>query len=141
MDWVGIGITVFGLAFLVLVILLIKPLRNLTGTLDNLKKTTASLPNQVEGVTTQATEAVQQGNEAINNVNQQMRELNPLFVIIGNMGRTLNALSSYILDVVSKVNTSTTPLTDRLLKREHMEALLSFATLGYVVFQKKDGEK
>jgi uncharacterized protein YoxC len=138
MDWVGIGVTVIGVAFLALVVLLIKPLRNLTGVLDNLKKTTAALPNQVEGVTTKATEAIQQGNEMLNDVNGKMNELNPLFAIIGNIGRTLNALSSYILDVVSKVNTSTTPLLDRILRREHMEALMSFATLGYLAFQKKE---
>ncbi|GAB3795607.1 hypothetical protein GCM10028868_14530 [Virgibacillus kimchii] len=141
MDWVGIGITLLGAAFFVLVILLIKPLRNLSGTLDNLKETTASLPNQVEGLTGQATEAIQQGNKTLNDVNRQVKELNPLFEIIGNIGRTLKTISSYILDVVSKVNTSTTPLMSKLLKREHMEALLSFATLGYMLFQKKDGEK
>jgi|SRR5690625_1121834 len=138
MDWVGIGVTVIGAAFLVLVILLIKPLRNLAGVFDNLKNTTAALPNQVEGVTAKATEAIQQGNEILHDVNEKVKELNPLFAIIGNIGRTLNALSSYILDVVSKVNTSTTPLLDRMLKREHMEALMSFATLGYLVFQKKE---
>ncbi|MFA1822942.1 DUF948 domain-containing protein [Virgibacillus oceani] len=137
MDWVGIGVTVIGVAFLALVILLIKPLRNLTGVLANLKKTTATLPNQVGAVMTKAAEAIQQGKEMASEVNGKMKELNPLFAIIGNIGRTLNALSSYILNVVSKVNTSTTPLMDRMLKREHMEALLSFATLGYLVFQKK----
>jgi uncharacterized protein YoxC len=137
MDWLGIGITLLGAAFLVLVILLIKPLRSLTGTLDNLKKTTASLPEQVEGATSQATEVIQQGNETLNDVNRKMNELNPLFAIIGNIGRTLNTLSSYIVDVVSKVNMSTTPLLDKLMKREHMEAILSVATLGYVLFQKK----
>lgn len=137
MDWLGIGITLLGTAFLVLVILLIKPLRSLTGTLDNLKKTTASLPEQVEGATSQATEVIQQGNETLNDVNRKMNELNPLFAIIGNIGRTLNTLSSYIVDVVSKVNTSTAPLLDKLMKREHMEAILSVATLGYVLLQKK----
>lgn len=138
MDWLGIGITVIGAALLVLVILLIKPLRNLTGTLDNLKKTTAALPQQVEGMTAQVIDTIQQGNETVHDVNRQMKELNPLFEIIGNIGRTLNTLSSYILDVVSKVNTSTTPLMDKLLKREHMEALLSFVTLGFFLFQKKN---
>jgi uncharacterized protein YoxC len=141
MDWVGIGVTLLGVAFFVLVVLLIKPLRTLSGTLDNLKETTSTLPEQVNSVTEKATETIQQGNETLHEVNRQMNEINPFFAIIGNIGRTLHAFSSYILDVVSKVNTSTTPLINRLLKREHMEALLSFITVGYVLSQRQNQKK
>ena len=51
MDWLGIGVLLLGIAFFVLVIFLIKPLKKLFNVLENMEETTNQLPDSFGKIT------------------------------------------------------------------------------------------
>src|SRR5690606_18606955 len=88
MDWLGGGVFIIGLAFLVLVSILVKPLSKLSAVLESTQQTTDRLPKLLDDGATQAHEAFQQVNTTLENVNQQIHTVQPLFQIIGDVGQT-----------------------------------------------------
>ncbi|PAV27856.1 hypothetical protein CIL05_19435 [Virgibacillus profundi] len=135
MDWLGIGVLVIGVALLVLVILLIKPLNKLAGVFANLQKTTDELPQTVVDVTSQAKEAIGAGTDTLKQINTQLKELSPLFYIVGDVGRATNQMSSSMVDAVTKMESKTTAAND-LTHRKNLEGLYGALTLGFFIFQK-----
>lgn len=94
MDWLGIGVFIIGLAFLVLVIVLIKPLLKLAGVLESTRQTTDQLPKLLDDGATQAYEVFQQVNTTLENVNEQINTVQPLFQIIGDVGESSRQYTS-----------------------------------------------
>lgn len=135
MVWIGIGVLVIGIAFFAFVILLIKPINKLTGVLSSLQKTTDALPEQMMEVTTQAKEAINAGKDTLQQVNDQVKELSPLFYIVGDAGRATNHLSTSMVDAVMKLKTSTTEASE-FTERYKLEGFYGALTLGYFIFQK-----
>jgi uncharacterized protein YoxC len=139
MDWLGIGVTVIGVAFLVLVIVLIKPLNKLAGVLGGLQKTTDNLPTQVEDMMSQAKDAMQSGNDTLSQINTQIKELSPIFHTIGDAGRATNHLSASIADKVMNVKTDTAEGRSFITKHD-LEGLYGLGTLIYYIVQKRKSE-
>ena len=65
MGLLEIGVLIIGIAFAVLVLFLIKPIKKLTDVLEDLKKTTEKLPESFIKVTEQTTVLLQEGNKTI----------------------------------------------------------------------------
>lgn len=128
MDWLGIGVTVIGVAFLVLVIVLIKPLNKLAGVLGGLQTTTDNLPTQVDEMMSQAKDALQTGNDTLSQINTQIKELSPIFHTIGDAGRATNHLSTSIADKVMNVKTDTAEGRSFITKHD-LEGLYGLGTL------------
>ncbi|GAA0597272.1 hypothetical protein GCM10009001_11840 [Virgibacillus siamensis] len=135
MDWIGIGVIIIGLAFLALVVFLIKPLKNLTELFASLQKTTDELPNQVADITSETTSAISAGKDALKQVNNQMNELSPLFQLIGDMGTTTRGLSSSLIKVNATMREQLE--TDSVIKRNNLEWIYGIMTLGYCIFQRQ----
>lgn len=135
MDWLGLGILIIGLAFLALVVLLIKPLKNLSELFSSLQKTTDELPAQVADVTSEATTAISAGKKAVDQLHEQMKELSPIFDIIGNIGDSTSKLSSSLLTITAKMKENTPKGT--VMERYHLEGLYGAAALGYCLFQRQ----
>ncbi|GAB3069791.1 DUF948 domain-containing protein [Virgibacillus ainsalahensis] len=137
MDWLGIGVLVIGVAFLVLVLLLIKPLNKLSGVFGNLQKTTDDLPQTVNDITSQTKEALGAGVDTLYQVNNQVKELSPLFYIVGDAGRATNHLSTSMVNAVTKMETKTQDASD-LTHYKNLEGIYGALTLGYMLFQKRN---
>lgn len=135
MIWLGIGIIIVGIAFFALVFLLIKPLNKLAGVLSSLQKTTDGLPQSMNEITTQVKETLGAGKDTLQQVNIQVKELSPIFYIVGDAGRATNQLSSSMVDAVMKMKDSTTEASD-FTERNKLEGLYGALTLGYFIFQK-----
>lgn len=135
MDWIGIGIIIIGLAFLALVVFMIKPLKNLTELFASLRKTTDELPDQVADITGETTDAIISGKDAIKQVNHQMNELNPLFKLIHDMVHTIRGLSSSLIQVNATMREKAA--NDSAIKRHNLEWIYGIMTLGYCIFQRK----
>ena len=136
MDWMGIGVLVIGIAFAVLVVILIKPLKNLGDVMENLKQTTEKLPNVMDDVTGQAQLVLNTSNETIGNVNQQVNEITPLFKIVGDTGEAARSLTQSAL---SKTNTlkDTTGNAANLTRREKYQGLYGFLSFLFYLQQNK----
>ncbi|WP_100012733.1 DUF948 domain-containing protein [Lentibacillus sediminis] len=137
MDWLGIGVIVIGVAFLGLVVLLVKPLNNLAGVLSNLQKTTDDLPQQVTDITTQTKDVMNTSKDTLNSLNNQVKELSPLFYIVGDAGRAANHVSASMADAVTKMETRTQNASD-LTHRKNLEGVYGALTLGYFLYQKRN---
>ncbi|MFC3040882.1 DUF948 domain-containing protein [Virgibacillus xinjiangensis] len=137
MDWLGIGVIIIGVAFLVLVILLIKPLNKLSGVLGNLQKTTDDLPETVTDITAQAREALSTSTDTLHQVNNQVKELSPIFYIVGDAGRATSQLSNSMVNAVGKMEVKAQEASD-FAYRKNLEGIYGALTLGYILFQKRN---
>ncbi len=140
MMWVGIGIVVIGIAFFILVLLLIAPLNNLAELLLSLRKTTDKLPEDVDQMVGQATEILKTSNQTLQDVNEKLHTLSPLFYIANDIGEASHKLASTLTDA-SKTFQENTAETKQLIQRENLEGLYGGATLGYLLWKNKQKRK
>lgn len=137
MDWMGIGVLVIGIAFAVLVVILIKPIKKLGDVMENLKQTTEKLPHVMDDVTGQAQLVLNTSNETIGNVNQQVNEITPLFKIVGDTGEAARSLTQSAL---SKSNTlkENTANAANLTRRERYQGVYGFLAFLFYLQQNKE---
>jgi len=133
MVWVGIGLIIIGIAFLALVGILIKPLTKASAVLNDVKETTKDLPETVNGVTAQVNEALHTGVDTLQQINLQLKELTPIFYLVGDVGRATQQLSSNMVNVVEDFEEKEPP---SLASRKNLEGLYGAVTLGMMIFQK-----
>ncbi|MDW0109451.1 DUF948 domain-containing protein [Sporosarcina aquimarina] len=136
MDWLGIGVLVIGVAFAVLVVVLIKPLKKLGDVMENLKQTTDKLPAVMDDVTGQAQLVLNTSNETIGNVNQQVNEVTPLFKIVGDTGEAARSLTQSALQKSNSLKTTTTDAAN-LTRREKYQGLYGFLSFLFYLQQNK----
>ena len=94
MVWIGIGLIIIGIALLGLVGIMIKPMMKAASVLSDVKKTTSTLPETVGGMTEQVNEALHTGVDMLQLINTQLKELTPIFYLVGDVGRATKQLSS-----------------------------------------------
>jgi len=128
MDWLGIGVLLIGIAFLVLVFFLMKPLNKLAIVLENVQRTTEQLPTTLTEISGQATTILHTSNETIGNVNDQIKKVNPLLCIVEDVGVSARGLSSAVLDktMTLKANTAQANEFSQREKYKGIYGLLSF---------------
>ncbi|MFU0790819.1 MAG: DUF948 domain-containing protein [Virgibacillus proomii] len=134
MDWLGIGVTIIGIALFVLVILLIKPLLKLAGVLRNLQNTTSKLPEQVEELTDQAKDTLHMGNKTLHEVNKQVKELTPIFHMVGDATRAANSISASMTNAIMQVRNSKSE-GNAFTSKNHLEGIYGLVTLAYFIMQ------
>ena len=135
MDWLGIGVLIIGIALLILVILLIRPLNKLAGALDNLQKTTDDFPKTLTDITGQATTILNSGNQTIENVNNQVKEFQPLFKIIGDVGEASQQLTAKALDKTMSLKENTSAANE-FSQHKQYEGLFGLASVLFYLSQK-----
>ncbi|WP_438318618.1 DUF948 domain-containing protein [Sporosarcina sp. FA9] len=137
MDWLGIGVLIIGIAFMILVFLLIKPLMKLTTVLESLQKTTDQLPSMLSDVTGQASEVFQKGNETLVNVNNQVKEINPLFQIVQDAGEASRDFSEMALEKTFALKKNTSEAKE-FTQRKRFQGLYGLLAFVYYLSQKKE---
>lgn len=137
MDWLGIGVLLIGIALLVLVIVLIKPLSKLTEVLQSVKKTTDLLPETVYDVTENTTEVMRTSNATIANVNDKVSEIGPVFHLVGDIGEASRVITSNTLNRTMGFKEQTVA-ADAFAKRKKYEGLYGLLTLIFMLTNNKD---
>lgn len=136
MGLLEIGVLIIGIAFMVLVLFLIKPIKKLTDVLENLKKTTEKLPESFVTITDQTTSVLQEGNKTIENVNDQVKELRPIFEIVGDVGEASQELTNNTLQKAIAFKKRTSEAVE-FTNRKQYEGLFGFLSLIYYLSQNK----
>ncbi|NYF25444.1 DUF948 domain-containing protein [Sporosarcina sp. JAI121] len=131
MDWLGIGVLIIGIAFAVLVIFLLKPIKKLSDVLASLQQTTDLLPEVLDDVTHQASDILQTSNATLGNVNEQVNEISPLFHIVGDAGEASRKLTSAALDKTNTLKEQTGSAKE-FVRREKYEGI--YGLLSFVFF-------
>lgn len=140
MDWLDLGILIIGVAFLLLVIVLIKPLSKLAILLTSVQKTTDHLPEKVSNITTEATTVLKTSNETIAGVHQKMNDMNPVFHIIRDVGEASRQLTSTAVEKTIAFKQQTSDAKD-FTDRKKYEGLYGLLSLLFYFSQKKDALK
>ncbi|WP_245831860.1 DUF948 domain-containing protein [Oceanobacillus senegalensis] len=135
MLWLGIGVLVIGVALLLLTFVLIKPLLKLSGVLGSLQKTTDTLPKAVEGITTQTKEVIGTGTQTLNQINAQVKELSPMFNIVGDIGRATNQLSSSIVQKMEHLKEKTVT-SKEVSTSKNLKGFYGLIALVYLLLKK-----
>ncbi|HLR10317.1 MAG TPA: DUF948 domain-containing protein [Sporosarcina sp.] len=86
MTIVGVGLTIIGVALLVLSFILIKPLNKLALVLDDVKKTTSTLPEKVDDSANEANAMLKNVNVTLETVNEQLSTVNPILKMVEDVG-------------------------------------------------------
>lgn len=133
MIWVGIGLIIIGIALLALVGILIKPLHKVATVLSDVRKTTKDLPETVHDISSQANEALDTGVDTLQQINTQLKELTPIFYLVGDVGRATQQLSSNMVTIVEDFEDRE---TESFATRRNLEGFYGAFTLGAMIFKK-----
>lgn len=137
MDWLGIGVLIIGLAFLLLVIVLIKPLSKITVVLNSLQKTTDTLPRTLTTLTEQTTTIMRTSNKTIENVNEKVTEISPVFKLVGDIGEASRVVTAKALDKTEAFKQQTSD-TKALTQRKKYEGLYGLLSLIFILSKNKE---
>ena len=137
MDWLGIGVLLLGIAFMVLVIMLIKPLKKISILLENVEKTTKQLPDSFVSITDQTISILKEGNDTIINVNNQVKELRPIFEIVNGIGVASQELTKDALEKTMALKQKTNQAASFTHQKQY-EGLFGLLSLFYYISQKKN---
>jgi uncharacterized protein YoxC len=138
MTWVGIGLIIIGLGLLALVGIAIKPLNKAATVLSDLRNTTKDLPETVNDISSKANVALDKGVDTLQEVNTQLKELTPIFYLVGDVGRATQHLSSNMVTVVEDFEEKE---TESFASRKNLEGLYGAITLGIIIVQKMNQYK
>jgi len=136
MLWLGIGVTVIGVALLIISIILIKPLGKVSNLLDSLKVTTDKLPDTIDNVTSQATDVLHTTNSTINDVNGKVAELTPVFEILGDAGRASQKISLTAVEATDALKTNVIE-GKHVNDKESLNGFYGLLSLGYYLYEKR----
>ena len=136
MGLLEIGVLIIGVAFAVLVLFLIKPIKKMTDVLEDLKKTTEKLPESFVKITEQTTAVLQEGNKTIEQVNVQVKELRPIFEIVGNVGEASQELTNSTLKKTIALKQRTSDAVE-FSHRKQYEGLFGLLSMIYYLSENK----
>lgn len=136
MTWLGLGILIIGIAFFVLVILLIGPLNNLGDVLSGLQETTEKLPDDVGKIFEQTNGVFKQANDALYDVNEKLHTLSPLFSTVNDIGQASHNLSSTLTRTGYTFKENALEAKQRI-QRENLEGIYESITLAYYFLQSR----
>ena len=140
MDLVGISVLIIAIAFVVLVIFLIRALNNLSNVLSGVNETVEKLPDQLDEVMKETGTVIHNSNDTLADVNEKLRALNPLFYILGDAGEASRKLSSSLVDVTKSMKQNTEEGKEKVDKRD-LGGIYGVASLAYFLFQKRKALK
>ncbi|MBO0589289.1 DUF948 domain-containing protein [Sporosarcina sp. E16_8] len=136
MDWLGIGVLIIGIVFAILVIILLKPINKLASLLDSLQQTTDRLPEVLDDVSSQASTVLQSSNATLGNVNGQVREISPLFHVIGDAGKEAEKFTSAVLVKTATLKQQTVGAKEFVTSKKY-EGLFGLLSFLFFLFQKR----
>jgi|SRR5699024_3569364 len=103
MTLVGVGVLIIGIAILILAIFISHTLLNLANVLGSVNKTVEDLPSQLDGILEETGNMLGETNHTLADVNEKMRQLTPLFYVVGDVGNMTRSFSSSMKDATESV--------------------------------------
>lgn len=140
MDWLGIGVLIIGVAFAVLVVILIKPINKLADVLEGVKQTTDRLPETIDDLTGQTKEVMRTTNSTIETLNGQLKEFNPLLHTIGDVGGTVRQKTLAALGKTNTIKVQTEHAAE-FTKQEKYEGIYGLLSFYYFLTSRKKNRK
>lgn len=137
----GIGCVLIGIGLLAIAGILFKLSPKINRSLDNMQKTTETLPEKMDGITSQVTDILGTGADTLHEVNKQIKELSPLFYLVGDAGRATRQLAASVLKTANDVQEKAAK-ADLMIANKNLQGIYGLATIGYVLINgRKNGQQ
>jgi uncharacterized protein YoxC len=136
MTLTGVGVLLIGVAFLIIAIFIAHALQNLAGVLKGVEETVERLPDQMDTIVKETGELMNESNRTLADVNEKLKQLSPLFYVIGDAGNISRKFSSSLVNMTESLNQETGEAKEMMDKNKLGGLYGSFA-LGYYWLQRR----
>lgn len=140
MTLVGVGVLLIGIAFVILAFFIGHALNNLAGILSGIDKTVQQLPDQLDDIFKETGNLISESNNTIADANDKLKQLSPLFYVLGDVGNVTRKFSSSLVDVTDSIK-SKTEGGKAVAEKNNLGGLYGSAALGYYWLQKRRKHK
>ncbi|MFD1850662.1 DUF948 domain-containing protein [Oceanobacillus bengalensis] len=138
MTLIGIGVIIIGIAVLILSIFIGHALNNLANVLQGVDKTVEQLPKQLDDIMKETAGMISESNNTLVDVNDKLRQLSPLFYVVGDVGKVTRKFSSSLVDATESVKTKTEGEADGTEKDKAGGIYGTFALAYYWLKKRKE---
>lgn len=109
-----IGVLLIGIAFFIVAIFVSYALNNLAGVLRGVEKTVEQVPEQMNAMVTETTGLIKESNYTLEDINDKMKQLSPLFYVVGDVGNVTRKFSASLVKVTESVNEKSENTADEM---------------------------
>ncbi|MEF2292443.1 DUF948 domain-containing protein [Virgibacillus dokdonensis] len=109
-----IGVLLIGIAFFIAAIFVSYALNNLAGVLRGVEKTVEQVPEQMNAMVTETTGLIKESNHTLEDINDKMKQLSPLFYVVGDVGNVTRKFSASLVKVTESVNEKSENTADEM---------------------------
>ncbi|TQS76167.1 DUF948 domain-containing protein [Ornithinibacillus gellani] len=135
-----IGILLIGIACLLGAIFIAYALNNLAGVLGGIEKTVEKLPEQLDDIFKQTGNLIEESNHTLQDVNDKLKQLSPLFYIVGDVGNATRKFTSSLVDVTDSVKKKTEEGKD-IADKNDLGGVYGAVALGYYWLKQRGKKK
>jgi uncharacterized protein YoxC len=136
MTLTGVGVLLIGIAFLIIAIFIAHALQNLAGVLKGVEKTVDRLPDQMDTIVKETGELMNESNKTLADVNDKLKQLSPLFYVVGDAGKISHKFSASLVDMTDSLKQETGEAKD-VTDKNKLGGLYGTFALGYYWLQRR----
>ncbi|HLO12029.1 MAG TPA: DUF948 domain-containing protein [Pseudoneobacillus sp.] len=111
---ISISVAIIAAAFFVLVFYLVKTLKAVEGTLENVSKTLSGIENQLDGVTKETTLLLQKTNHLADDIQSKSDSLNTVVDAVTDVSITIHKFNDTLKNVTSSFDKQVEQNKDRI---------------------------
>ena len=137
MTLVGIGVIIIGVALLVLSIFIGHALNNLANVLKGVDQTVEQLPKQMDDIMKKTGDMISESNNTLVDVNDKLKQLSPMFYVVGDVGNVTRKFTSSIANVTDTMKTKTEGARN-VSEKNKIGGLYGTFALAYYWYKKRN---
>jgi len=138
MNLSGLGVLIIGIAFVILAIILGRIMLKAASALKSADILAQQTPKQIYRVMDETSDIMRYGNDALQDLNTKMRELSPLFYLVGDLGNSTESASLWVQQQAQKLNRESDELSAETENKIGNNAYGSIALVMYLLKKRKE---
>ena len=138
MSLSGLGVLIIGIAFIILAVILGRIMLKAASTLKSADVIALRMPKQVYRVLDETADTMRYGNDALQDLNTKMREMTPLFYLVGDLGNSTESASLWVQQQALKLNRESDELSAETENKIGNNAFGSIAIVMYLLKKRKE---
>ena len=130
-----LSVALIAVAFTVLVVYIMRVLKSLKGTVDNVALTLSGLEKQMQGITTESTELLQKTNALAGDIQRKSERLDSVVIAVEDIGTTVQQFNQSVKRI------STTVTSNLENKQEKMNQTVQWGNIAITLWKKWKSKK
>jgi uncharacterized protein YoxC len=143
LDLIEISVGIIAIAFVFLVFFIVKTLKSVRGSLEQLTSTMVHMEQQLDVISKESTELLRNTNEITVDIKNKSQSLEALFHSVENAGQAMQQVTSSFKQVSSTLTDSVQRTISKSTEQnqDKMTEIIRYATLGLNIWQKWQARK